>query len=43
MPSKTDKQRKLFGADLERQRSGKKTKTGLPEKKLEEFARKKGK
>ncbi len=40
MPAKTEKQRKFFGAELARKREGRKTKTGLPEKKLREFASK---
>jgi len=40
MPSKTEKQRKLMGAELERKRQGKATKTGMSEKQLEDFARK---
>lgn len=39
-PAKSDKQRKMMGADLERAREGKKTKTGMSEKQLEDFARK---
>lgn len=39
-PAKTGKQRKFFGAELGRKRAGKKTRTGLAEKKLREFARK---
>ena len=42
-PSKTEKQRKFFGAELSRRRAGKKTKTKLPEHKLEEFAKKRRK
>jgi hypothetical protein len=41
MPSKTEKQRKFMGAELARKRAGKKTKTGMSEEELEEFARKK--
>jgi hypothetical protein len=41
MPAKTEKQRKFMGAELARKRSGKKTKTGMSEKKLEEMAKKK--
>jgi hypothetical protein len=41
MPAKTEKQRKFMGAELARKRAGKKTKTGMSEKKLEEFAKKK--
>jgi hypothetical protein len=40
MPAKTEKQRKFMGAELQREREGKKTKTGMSEKKLEEFASK---
>ena len=43
MPAKTEKQRKFMGAELSRKRSGKKTKTGMSEKKLEEMASKSGK
>lgn len=41
MPAKTEKQRLFFGAELGRKRAGKKTKTKMTEKQLEEFARKK--
>jgi hypothetical protein len=41
MPAKTEKQRKsLMGAELQRKREGKKTKTGMSEKELEKFASK---
>jgi hypothetical protein len=40
MPAKTEKQRKFMGAELARKRAGKKTKTGMSEKKLEDFAKK---
>lgn len=40
MPAKTEKQRKFFGVELGRKRKGKKTRTGLSEKKLREFATK---
>lgn len=40
MPSKSEAQRRFFGAELGRLRRGKKTKTGLSEEKLREFARK---
>ncbi|KKL17636.1 hypothetical protein LCGC14_2483570 [marine sediment metagenome] len=43
MPAKTEKQRKFFGAELGRKRAGKKTRTGLSEKKLGEFAKKRRK
>ena len=41
MPASTEKQRRLMGADLARKREGKKTKTGMTEKQLREFAKKK--
>ena len=41
MPARTEKQRKFMGAELARKRAGKKTKTGMSEKQLEKFARKK--
>ena len=41
MPAKTERQRKFMGAELSRKRRGKKTKTGMSEKQLEEFASKK--
>jgi len=40
MPSKSEKQRRFMGAELGRLRSGQKTKTGMPEKKLSDFASK---
>ena len=40
MPSSTKKQRKFMGAELARKRAGKKTKTGMSEKQLAEFAKK---
>ena len=40
MPAKSAKQRRLAGVDLARKRAGKKTRTGMGEKKLREFARK---
>lgn len=40
MPAKTEKQRRFMGAELARKRGGKKTKTGLSEAKLSEFASK---
>ena len=43
MPAKSEKQRKFMGAELARKRAGKKTKTGMSEKQLEEFAHKPGK
>jgi hypothetical protein len=43
MPSKTEKQRRFMGADLERARKGEKTETGMSKKQLEDFAKKKRK
>ena len=40
-PAVSEKQRKMMGADLARKRTGKKTKTGMTKKQLEEFAKKK--
>ncbi|KKN75272.1 hypothetical protein LCGC14_0382710 [marine sediment metagenome] len=40
MPAKTRRQQRFFGADLARKRAGKKTRTGMSEKKLREHARK---
>jgi hypothetical protein len=40
MPAKTEKQRKFMGAELERKREGKKTKTDMSEKELEKYASK---
>ena len=36
MPPKSKKQRRFFQAELGRKRAGKKTKTGLSEKKIKE-------
>jgi hypothetical protein len=41
MPAKTEKQRKFMGAELQRKREGKKTRTGMSEKELEKMASKK--
>lgn len=41
MPAKSEKQRRFMGAELERKREGKKTKTGMSEKQLEDYASKK--
>jgi hypothetical protein len=41
MPAKTAKQRRFMGADLARKRAGKKTKTGMTEQQLREYAQKK--
>jgi hypothetical protein len=40
MPATSEKQRRFMGAELQRKREGKKTQTGMSEKKLEEFASK---
>src|SRR5688500_3836870 len=40
MPAKSEKQRKFMGAELARKRAGKKTKTGMSESQLEDFAEK---
>ena len=40
MPAKTRRQQKFFGAELARKRAGKKTRTGMSERKLKEHARK---
>jgi hypothetical protein len=42
MPAKTEKQRRFMGAELERKREGKKTKTGMSEAELEKWASKPG-
>lgn len=39
MPAVSQKQQRFFGAELGRAAAGKKTRTGMSEKKLEEFAR----
>jgi hypothetical protein len=41
MPAKTKKQRKFMGAELQRKREGKKTKTDMSEQELERMASKK--
>ncbi len=43
MPAKSEKQRRFMGAELARKRKGKKTKTGMTEKQLHDFAKKKKK
>ena len=43
MPAKTEKQRKFMGAELQRKREGKKTRTGMSEDELEKMASKGGK
>jgi hypothetical protein len=40
MPSVSEKQRRFMGAELARKRKGKRTKTGMSESSLEDFARK---
>ena len=40
MPAKTEKQRRFMGAELERKREGKKTRTGMSESELERWASK---
>jgi hypothetical protein len=40
MPARSEKQRRFMGAELERKREGKKTKTGMSEEQLEDFASK---
>lgn len=40
MPSKTEKQRKFMGAELARVKAGKKSKTGMSEQQLRDFAKK---
>ena len=37
MPAKTPKQRRFMGAELGRKRAGKRTRTKMTEKQLEEF------
>jgi len=38
MPAKSKAQQRLMGADLARKREGKKTRTGMTEEQLKEFA-----
>lgn len=38
MPSKSKVQQEFMGAELSRKRAGKKTRTGMTEQQLEEFA-----
>jgi hypothetical protein len=40
MPAKSEKQRKFMGAELQRKREGKKTRTDMSEKELEKMASK---
>ena len=41
MPSVSKRQMKFMGADLARKRAGKKTRTGMSEKQLRDYAKKK--
>ncbi len=43
MPATSERQRKFMGAELARKRAGKKTKTGMSEQQLRDFARKRKK
>ena len=40
MPSVSERQRRFMGAELSRKRRGKKTRTGMTEKQLRDFAKK---
>lgn len=40
MPAKSTKRRRFMGAELARKRAGKKTRTGMNEKQLREYATK---
>ena len=40
MPAKSEKQRRFMGAELQRKREGKKTRTGMSERELEKYASK---
>lgn len=40
MPAKSEKQRKFMGADLARARAGKKTRTGMTQAQLKDYAKK---
>lgn len=40
MPAASERQRRFMGAELGRERAGKKTKTGMSDKQLSDFARK---
>lgn len=40
MPPKSERQRRFMAAELERKREGKKTKTGMSESDLKDFAEK---
>jgi hypothetical protein len=39
MPPKSERQRRFMGADLERKRKGQKTRTGMSEQQLREYAK----
>lgn len=39
MPAKSEKQRRFMGAELQRLREGKRTRTGMSEKELKEMAK----
>lgn len=41
MPAVSEKQRRFMGAELSRKREGKKTRTGMSEQQLKDFATKK--
>ena len=43
MPSVSNKQRKFMGAELARKRAGKKTRTGMSENQLSDYAKRKRK
>lgn len=43
MPAKSQKQRRFMGAELARKRAGKRTKTGMSEKQLKDYAKSKPK
>ena len=40
MPAKTERQRRMIGAELARKRAGKKTRTKMTEAQLRDFAKK---
>ncbi len=40
MPAETERQRRFMGAELARKRAGEKTRTGMSESQLRDFARK---
>lgn len=42
MPAESERQRRFMGAELARKRAGKKTKTGMSESQLSDFAHKPG-